>query len=165
MSTVFNPMLDLKLERVVDLTPAELWAAWTTPESIRHWFCPKPWLTTDCTIDLRLGGAFASTLQSPEGQIFLNIGCYLEIIPHNKLVWTNSLAPDFRPRQTDTTANPCDFSMTVILEFIPHERGTKYRAIVLHATEKDRETHAGMGFAKGWGVVLDQMVAHVKALR
>jgi uncharacterized protein YndB with AHSA1/START domain len=33
----------------------------------------------------------------------------------------------------------------------------------MHATASDRDTHAEMGFAEGWGAALDQLVAHMQA--
>jgi uncharacterized protein YndB with AHSA1/START domain len=30
---------------------------------------------------------------------------------------------------------------------------------VLHSNSKDRDKHSAMGFEKGWGVALDQMIA------
>ncbi len=47
---------ELKLERVVDAPVNLVWRCWTEPEHLRHWFTPKPWLTTECRIDLRAGG-------------------------------------------------------------------------------------------------------------
>ena len=37
-----NPKLDLVLERVVDVPVELVWKAWTTPEHLKKWFCPKP---------------------------------------------------------------------------------------------------------------------------
>jgi uncharacterized protein YndB with AHSA1/START domain len=53
--------------------------------------------TVECVIDLRAGGLFSTTMQSPEGQNFPNIGCFLEIIENKKLVWTDALLPGYRP--------------------------------------------------------------------
>ena len=36
---------DLVLERVVDVSPELLFKAWTTPEHLMPWFCPKPYRT------------------------------------------------------------------------------------------------------------------------
>src|SRR5690242_2821697 len=92
-----NPSLDLVLERVVDVPRELVWSAWTTPEHIKKWFTPAPWTTIACEIDLRPGGAFRTTMRSPEGEEFPNVGCYLEVVPNERLVWTNALGPGFRP--------------------------------------------------------------------
>jgi uncharacterized protein YndB with AHSA1/START domain len=62
-----DPQLDLIFERIVDVAPALVWAAWTTPEHLKHWFTPAPWKTIDCEIDLRPGGLFRTVMCSPEG--------------------------------------------------------------------------------------------------
>ena len=67
--------LDLVLEREIDVPVSLVWKVWTTPEHLKHWFCPKPWQTTQCAIDLRPGGLFTSVMRGPEGQEFTNSGC------------------------------------------------------------------------------------------
>jgi uncharacterized protein YndB with AHSA1/START domain len=93
----FNPELDLMFERVVDVPPDLVWQAWTTSEQITQGFTPAPWKTIACESDLRPGGMFSFIMQSPEGQYFPGVSCYLEIIKNEKLVWTNALEPGFRP--------------------------------------------------------------------
>ena len=88
-----------------------------------------------------------------------NTGCFLEIIPGRKLVWTGALGEGFRPNAIDLLG----FPFTGTIEISPHGNGTKYIATVLHNSEKDRDTHARMGFEGGWGTALDQMVAMIKA--
>jgi len=94
-----DPKLDLVLERVVDVAPNLVWAAWTRPNYVKQWFTPAPWQTVDCEIDLRPGGIFRFVMRSPEGQEFPNEGCYLEVIENKKLVWTGALKHGYRPRQ------------------------------------------------------------------
>jgi len=86
-----DPKLDLVLERVVDVPPHLVWAAWTTPEYVKKWFTPAPWQTVDCEIDLRPGGIFRTVMRSPEGQELSHTGCYLEVIENEKLVWTGAV--------------------------------------------------------------------------
>lgn len=86
-----DPQLDLVFERIADVPNELIWTAWTTPENLKQWFTPKPWKTVDCEIDLRPGVIFRTVMLSPEGQEFPNLGCYLEVIPNEKLVWTNAL--------------------------------------------------------------------------
>lgn len=161
-----NSELDLMFERIVDVPPESIWAAWTTPEKLLPWFCPLPWKTTQCEIDLRAGGKFYTVMQSPEGQSFPNTGCFLEIIPNKKLVWTNAVDPGFRPAPLPekSPGHECsEFRMTGMILLEAHEQGTKYTAIVMHADKESRMRHENMGFKEGWGAALDQMIAIIKA--
>jgi uncharacterized protein YndB with AHSA1/START domain len=159
-----NPKLDLTFTRIVDVPRTSVWRAWTEPALLPQWFCPLPWKTIAAEIDLRPGGLFSSTMQSPEGQNFPNIGCYLEIIPNQKLVWTNALLPGFRPSPSSPTCGDeaVDFKFTAAIELADHPQGTIYKATVTHADEAGCKQHASMGFEQGWGMALDQMVAMIK---
>ena len=76
-----DPRFDLMFERNVDVTPEQVWAAWTIPAHIKEWFTPAPWKTMECELDLRTGGFFLTVMRSPEGREFPNSGCYLKITP------------------------------------------------------------------------------------
>jgi uncharacterized protein YndB with AHSA1/START domain len=154
---IFDPNLDLKLERTVDVKPELVWAAWTKPELLMKWFCPKPWSVSDCELDLRPSGIFRTTMRSPEGQEFPNVGCYLEVVPNRKLVFTDALLPGFRPAAKSF--------MTGVVLFEPlGDGGTKYTAYALHNSEAARIEHEQMGFADGWGKAWEQLVELVKGL-
>ena len=160
-----NPELDLRLERIVEVPRELIWQAWTTPEKLMPWFCPLPWKTVECEIDLRVGGRFYTVMQSPEGQSFPNIGCYLEVIKNEKLTWTNALEPGFRPVNPPEACpgHECaEFLMTATIILTPHEKGTKYTALVQHVSTEARIAHEKMGFEEGWGACLDQLVAFIK---
>lgn len=160
-----DPKLDLVLERIVDVPRELVWTAWTTPEHLKKWFTPAPWMTADCEIDLRPGGIFRTVMRSPEGQEFPGVGCFLEIIPNEKLVWTNALAPGYRPATTSTAAAECDqFPFTAVITLEPHGTGTRYTALVMHQDEGGCKKHAEMGFQEGWGKALEQLVAVVKGI-
>jgi uncharacterized protein YndB with AHSA1/START domain len=155
-----NPKLDLVLERVVDVPPERVWLAWTTPEQLKKWFAPAPLTTVECDIDLRPGGIFRTVMRSPEGQDFPNLGCYLEVVKNQRLVWTLLLEPGFRPAKR--THHVPGFTAIITME--PHGKGgTKYAAIAMHQDAEDAKRHADMGFHEGWGITLDQLVAMIKA--
>lgn len=156
-----DPKLDLVLERIVDVPPELVWKAWTTPEYLEKWFTPAPWTTIDCEIDLRPGGIFRTTMQSPEGEKFPNVGCYLEVIKNEKLVWTDALIAGYRPASQPSDCLGQFFTAMIILE--PHGTGTKYTAIALHSSEESRKKHEEMGFHDGWGKVLEQLVELAKS--
>lgn len=151
-----DPTRDLVLQRDVDVPRELVWAAWTRPEHVRKWFVPAPWTIADCEIDLRPGGVFRTIMRSPEGKEFPNLGCYLEIVPNERLVWTDALLPGFRPAETPF--------FTAILTLEATAGGTRYTAMAMHRDEAGRKKHEEMGFHDGWGTVLDQLVAYVKTM-
>lgn len=155
-----NAQLDLSFTRVVPVPRAQVWRAWTEPALLMPWFCPLPWKTIDCEMDVRPGGMFRTTMQSPEGVEFPNTGCYLEVVPLEKLVWTNALLPGYRPSKPAT--GDTDFVFSAMLELADVGEGTRYTATVMHADEASRDKHAAMGFEAGWGAALDQLVAMIQ---
>jgi uncharacterized protein YndB with AHSA1/START domain len=161
-----DPRLDLVLKRVVDVPRELVWIAWTTPEHVKKWFTPAPWTTVDCEIDLRPGGIFRTVMRSPEGQEFPNVGCYLEVIRNEKLVWTTALGAGYRPsgRPSVEVAECGLIFFTAVISFESHGNGTKYTALAIHGEEEDRKKHEEMGFHDGWGKALDQLVAVVKKM-
>ncbi|GHD62345.1 SRPBCC family protein [Jeongeupia chitinilytica] len=159
-----DPNLDLSFTRDVPLPPEAIWTAWTVPEHLLPWFCPKPWQTVECGIELRPGGKFYTVMRSPEGETFPGTGCYLEVIPNRRLVWTNALLPGFRPAPVEAGEGSCgDFHFTAIVELEPIATGTRYTATVKHRDAAGRAQHEGMGFEAGWGAALAQLVEYMQA--
>jgi len=102
-------------------------------------------------------------MRSPEGENFPTAGCYLEIVPNEKLVWTSALGPGFRPNIKTNGTRSCDemyFTAVILLE--AQGLRTKYTAIVIHGDEATAKKHEEMGFYDGWGTTLDQLVALAK---
>lgn len=154
-----NPDLDLVLQRTVDVPPALVWKAWTTPELIVQWFAPKPWSTASCELDLRPGGRFDTTMRSPEGEEFPNTGCVLVVEEGSTLVFTSALGAGFRPQVSDG-----GFPFTAVISIEPDGEGTRYTATAIHADASSRKSHEDMGFLEGWGAALDQLVQVAKSL-
>ena len=151
-----NPELDLVLERTIDVPPHLVWRAWTEPALLKQWFCPAPWGVASCEIDLRPGGQFHTVMRSPEGQLHdEGPGCILEVLPNERLVWTDALGPDFRPTGKGF--------ITAVITLTPAGNGTHYHALARHATPEAVKQHAEMGFHAGWGMALDQLVALMKS--
>lgn len=151
-----DPTLDLVLGREIDVPKELVWKAWTEPEHLKKWFAPAPWTVSECEIDLQPGGQFYTVMRSPEGQAFPSAGCLLEVVPNEKLVFTDALAPGYRP-----SAQPF-FTAIVTLE--PTTTGTKYTAVAKHKDQAGRQQHEEMGFHEGWGRTLEQLVAVAKEL-
>lgn len=165
-----DPELDLILERSTHVTPEILWKAWTEPEHLKAWFCPRPWKTTECSIDLRPGGAFSTVMEGPNGEkISGPPGCYLEIVKNRKLVWTNALLPGYRPmplrtKDEDSVTDCGELLFTAVILIEPNAEGSTYIARAIHQSSEGRELHEEMGFHEGWAAAFDQLVEYSKQI-
>ena len=156
MNANINPTLDLELSIDVPLTPEQLFEGWTDPETLKKWFCPRPWKVVECSIDLRPGGLFSNVMQSPEGhRMPENKGCYLLIERPKRLVWTGILGEDFRPNTIPQGGFGfvCDLKFTALAQ-----GGTRFHAIVRHSDAQGKAKHEQMGFDQGWRMALAQLV-------
>ncbi len=158
-SFTHDPELDLLLERLVDVPVELVWRAWTEPEHLKAWFTPRPFQTVECEIDLRPGGRFFTVMRDPDGNEFPGLGCYLEVVPPTRLVFTSALHPGYRP----IAGVDGEMPFTAELTFEPVGDSTRYSARAIHGTRKDAEAHDQMGFLDGWGTALDQLVEHMSS--
>lgn len=102
---------------------------------------------------------------SPEGQEFPNAGCYLEIVPNEKLVWTSALGPGYRPAiRAAATGSGEELYFTAMILLEAQGARTKYTAIAMHGDEATSKKHDEMGFYQGWGKALDQLVGVARML-
>lgn len=152
-----DPKLDLVLERIVDVPVPLVWRAWTEPELVKKWFAPRPWTTSECEFDLRPGGKALTVMRSPEGQDYPNLGCFLEIVPNERLVWTSALGPGYRPQ-------PGEMPFTAFILMEASGGGTRYRAVARHGVPEHASKHDEMGFSSGWGTCLTQLVEEMHKL-
>jgi uncharacterized protein YndB with AHSA1/START domain len=147
-----DPKLDLVLERVIDVPRTLVWEAWTKAEHLKKWFTPAPWTIAACEVDVRPSGLIRVDMRSPDGKVSSDIrGCYLDVVPQERLVWTDALTAGYRP-----AAKPF---ITAIITFADHPDGTRVDAHVMHKNEADRAMHDEAGFFDGWGTVLAQLAA------
>lgn len=140
---------ELMITRTYNASPEKVYKACTEPELLKQWFAPAPWTTSVAETDLRPGGSSLIVMKSPEGEEYPNRGVYLEIIPYQKLVFTDAYVNAWTPSEKPF--------MTVEVTFEAVGKRTKYTARVIHFTEADKLQHEAMGFHKGWGQCADQL--------
>jgi uncharacterized protein YndB with AHSA1/START domain len=95
-------------------------------------------------------------MRDPDGNEVPNRGIYLEVVPNERLVFTDAYTSAWQPSEKPF--------MTVILTFADKGGDTLYTARVRHWTVADREEHEKMGFHEGWGQATDQLVEVVSKL-
>jgi Activator of Hsp90 ATPase homolog 1-like protein len=89
----------------------------------------------------------------------VTIGCVLEAIPMERLVWTSMLFPGYRPAVFD------DIPITAIMTMEKAGTGTRYVFTALHRDEADLAKNKESGFYQGTEIAIDQLVAHVQSLK
>jgi uncharacterized protein YndB with AHSA1/START domain len=80
------------ITRIFDAPRELVWKAWTEPEHFIRWWGPKIFTSPSCDIDLRVGGKFLWCMEWPDGRRNYTTGEYLEIVPNERLVYTDFFA-------------------------------------------------------------------------
>ena len=150
--------LDLVIERRLNAPRDLIWKAWSDPNELAKWWCPKPWQADVVEFDLKPGGAFHISMRGSDGEAFDNPGAFLDVQPKERIVFTSSLKAGWRPVLQDS------FPMTAIITMQDDTGGTRYTARVLHADADGRKQHEEMGFFEGWGACIDQLESLAKEL-
>jgi len=146
---------DLVLERIIEASPEAIFKAWTDPKMLKEWFVPKPWTLSDIKLDVRTGGSNSFVMHGPNGEKFPNAGVYLEVVPNEKIVFTDAYTTAWVPSDKPF------FTAIVTFEDIGGGK-TKYTAVARHWRDEDRDAHVKMGFHEGWGQCADQLAALLK---
>ena len=121
---------------------------------------PRTWgRVSNCVMDVRPGGTFRVDITVAGGQVVPNLGCFLDVIPIERLVWTSMLFPGYRPAVFD------DIPITAIVTMETVGTGTRYVFTALHRDEADFEKNKTSGFLQGTEIALDQFVAHVRSMK
>lgn len=121
---------------------------------------PRAWgRVAHAEMEVRPGGVFRVDIAVGDGQVVPNLGCFLEVVPNQRLVWTSMLFPGYRPAVFD------DIPITAIVTMESVGAGTRYIFTALHRTEADLATNKASGFYQGTEIAIDQLVEHVRAMK
>ena len=159
-SFAVNPKTDFVLERFIDAPRRLVWEALTRPEHLKEWYMPREWgAVSKCEMDLRPGGAFSIDIRVGDGREVPNLGCFLDVVPMERLVWTSMLFPGYRPAVFD------DIPITAIMTMESVGNGTRYIFTALHRDEADYQKDMESGWKEGTEIAADQLVAHVMSMK
>ena len=146
----------LTISRFIKAPPAIVWKAWSTPEHLAKWWIPAPVECQVIKLDLRPGGGFETRMREGACDFQPHVdGCFLDIVPEERLVFTSVLTEGWRP--VDAW-----LALTAIITFETEGSGTRYAARVLHKDAADSRKHEDMGFHEGWATTIDQLASFVE---
>lgn len=143
--------LEISITRYIDAPPAQVWQAMT--ERFEEWWCPRPWRAELDAVEWCSGGRFDTTMFGPEGEKMSFKGLLLEVIPGQRMVFTDAMDRDWNPQAA---------FMIGIMELAPEGSGTRYTGRARHWTEEAKQQHLEMGFKDGWMAASAQLAALVE---
>jgi uncharacterized protein YndB with AHSA1/START domain len=117
-----------------------IWRAWTSPADIMRWNAASDdWHTTKSTVDLRVGGSFASRMEAKDASMGFDFaGTFTRVIEH-KLIESM-----FGGR-------------VLLVEFIPDHDG-----VLVRETFDAEPTHSVEQQRGGWQAILNNFKTHVE---
>ena len=135
-----------------------LWKAWTESEHFKQWYGHKGFTTPICEIDLKVGGRHLWSMQSPDGRQMYYTGIYKEIVPMERLVFTDSLSDAegnvMSPSEMGMPeGSPGTMDVTVTFA---HEDG-KATVTVSHVGFGEGGDYAAMGWEQAFAKLADML--------
>lgn len=142
---------ELELTALIDAPREEVFRAWTDPDLMIQWFTPAPWSTKSVKTDVRAGGSSLIVMADPDGNEYPNPGVYLEVVPNEKIVFTDAFTEAWKPSERPF--------FVCILTFDDEGGKTRYAARARHFTKEGCDEHEKMGFHDGWKATTEQLKA------
>lgn len=147
---------ELVLDRLIDAPRKNVYRCWTEPKLLTQWFTPAPWKTPKAETDVRPGGSSYFLMQGPNGEEMHNYGVYLDVVPNERLVFTDAFTSAWVPSDKPFFVGSIELS---------DEGGkTRYVAKARHWNKEDMEAHKKMGFHEGWNAAANQLEELAKTL-
>lgn len=106
----------VNIQRILNAPVETVWRLWTDPKEVVKWWGPANYTSPSAELDLRVGGAYLFCMHAPQeqgGEDSYTAGEYKEIIPMEKLVFTQSLA-NSKGEKLNKDSLPPDFPETVM---------------------------------------------------
>jgi uncharacterized protein YndB with AHSA1/START domain len=134
---------EILITREFDAPRHLVFRAWTEPELIRRWWHAKRGEMTVADVDLRVGGRWRYVMIA-HGEFEVGFhGEYLEIVPDERLV------------TTETYEGAPEAPATSTVTFAETDRRTTVTLLVAHATREHRDAHIASGMEAGLQDALD----------
>ncbi|MCL4691025.1 MAG: SRPBCC domain-containing protein [Candidatus Hydrogenedentes bacterium] len=152
----------LTITRVFDAPRERVWKAWSDPNLLQQWWGPEHFTVPAYTADFREGGQYHYCMRSPEGQDYWGVGVYQEIVPMERIVYTDAFADE---KGNSVTAAHYGMDgdwadeLIVTLTFEDHDGRTRF---TLRHTGLPQGQHREM-CGIGWSESFDKLETLVKS--
>ncbi len=139
---------ELVITRVFDAPRELVFRAWTDPKHMARWWGPKHFTNRVEQMDVRAGGAWRIVMCAPDGAEYPAQGVYREIVPPERLVFTNDAA--------DKDGNVIIEGFTTVT-FDDQDGKTKLTVQTRGVAKVDYAANYLKGMEMGWTQSLDRL--------
>ena len=149
----------LVLERVFDAPRELVFSAWSSADHIKRWFSPTHFTIPEAEVDFRAGGAMRIKMAGPGGYENWNEGQFLEVTPHERIVFQGDVSVGGEVKftaHTTVTFADADFG------FGPC---TKMKVVQAYVVYDEAFMMAVNGAPEGWRTTIDKLEAEVARMK
>jgi uncharacterized protein YndB with AHSA1/START domain len=147
----------LVITRIFDSPRTLVWNAWSYPEQLMRWWGPKNFTAPVCKTDFRVGGKYLYCMRSKEDQDFWSTGTFVEIVPLEKIVYTDCFADEkgnpVHASHYGMPGNNWPMELKVTIQF--EDLGDKTKMILTHAGLPSGQMIEMCG--EGWNQSFDKL--------
>ena len=90
--TVGQPSVPIGIVRDFAAPREAVWKAWTDPAVYMKWWGPNNYTCPVANLDPRTGGTFHTAIRTPDGQTFWSAGTYTDVVPMERIVYSDGFA-------------------------------------------------------------------------
>jgi uncharacterized protein YndB with AHSA1/START domain len=112
---------EVVVTRTFDAPVRLVFEAWSRPELFKQWWVPRSMGMTlrSCEMDVRTGGSYRLVFGDDPASAFAFFGTYLDVVPNERIVWTNEESGDAGSVTTVTFEERDGSTLLVLSERYP----------------------------------------------
>jgi len=112
---------EVVVTRTFDAPARLVFEAWSNPELFRKWWVPRSMGMTlrSCDMDVRTGGKYRLVFGDDPANTMAFFGRYIEVVPDQRIVWTNEESGDAASVTTVTFEERDGKTLLVMSELYP----------------------------------------------
>jgi uncharacterized protein YndB with AHSA1/START domain len=112
---------EVVVTRLFDAPARLVFEAWSKPELFRKWWVPRSMGMTlrSCEMDVRTGGKYRLVFGEDPANTMAFFGRYLDVVPDQRIVWTNEESGDAGSVTTVTLEERDGKTLLVMSELYP----------------------------------------------
>jgi uncharacterized protein YndB with AHSA1/START domain len=145
---------EITITRSFDAPRALVFKAWTDSAMLAQWWGPKGFTNPRCEFDAKAGGAIRIDMRAPDGAVYPMQGEIREIVPPERLVFTNNAL--------DSDGNRIIEGLTTVI-FEEENGKTKLTLHTRGAAIAEIAVKYLQGMEMGWTMSIDKLQALLAA--